>query len=162
MKHFIHILLCIEPHSCLMHQYLLDNSSHRALCTTYIRGSSGHRKNLSSETLLADKFTTIHLCHLCCRITTHLGPLAVVFLFWGNSIICTPLTNFLCYVLTGFGGEQTSSVRFMEWWRFSVLNGLLLSLDINKKTRNRLWKTGAVTQESLQNSCLGNISHGIF
>ena len=131
MKHFIHILLCIEPHSCLMHHYLLDNSSDRVLCTTYIRDSSGHSRKLSSETLITDKFTTIHLCHVCCRIPTHLGPLAVVFLFWGNSIICTPLTNFLSYVLTGFEGEQTSSVRFMEWWAFPVLDESLLSLNIN-------------------------------
>ena len=122
------LLLCIEPHSCLMHQYLLDNSSHRVSCTTYIRGSSGHSKKLSSET---DKITTIHLCLVCFRIQTHLGPLAVFFCFWGNSIICTPLTNFLSYVLTGFEGEQTSSVRFMEWWPFSVLNGSLLSSNIN-------------------------------
>ena len=127
MKHFIHILLCIDPHSCLMHQYLLDNSSHRVSFTTYIRGSSGHSKKLSSETLITNRFTTIHLCHVCCRLPTHLGPLAVVFLFWRNSIICTPLTDVLSYVLTGFEGEQTSSVRFMERWPFSVLNGSLLS-----------------------------------
>ena len=128
MKHFIHILLCIEPHSCLMHQYLLDNSSHRVSFTTYIRGSSGHSKKLSSET---DKITTIHLCLVCFRIQTHLGPLAVFFCFWGNSIICTPLTNFLSYVLTGFEGEQKSSARFMEWWPFSDLSGSLLSSNIN-------------------------------
>ena len=123
MKHFIHILLCIEPYSCLMHQYLLDtcNSSHRVLCTTYLRGSSGHSKKLSWDTFITDKFTAIHFCCVCCCTPTHLEPLAVVFLIWRNSIICTPLTNFL------FEGEQTSSVRFMEWWAFSVLNGSLLS-----------------------------------
>ena len=98
MKHFIHILFYIEPHSCLMHRYLLDNSSDRVVCTTYTRGSSGHSRKLSSETLITDKFTAIHLCHVCCRILTHLGALEVAFLFWGNSIICTPLTNFLSYV----------------------------------------------------------------
>ena len=125
------LLLCIEPHSCLMHQFLLDNSSHRVLCTTYIRGASGHSKKLSSETLITNRFTAIHLCHVCCRLPTHLGPLSVVFLFWGNSIICTLLTNFLSSVLTGFEDEQTSSVRFMEWWLFSVLNASLLSSNIN-------------------------------
>ena len=154
MKHFIHILLCIEPRSWIMHQYLLDNSFDRVLCTTYIRGLSGHSKRLSSETLITDKFTAIHLCHVCCRVPNHLGPLAVVFLFWGNSIICTPLTNFLYYVLTGFEGEQTSSVRFMEWWAFSVLNESKYKL----KVRNRLRNRGAVTQESLRNSSLGKIS----
>ena len=113
-------------------------------------------KKVSSETLIADKFTTIPLCHVCCCLPTHLGPLAVVFLFWGNHITCTPLTNFLSYVLTGFEGEQRSPVRFMEWWTFSVLNGSLLSSNINY----RLWNTGAVTQESLQtmNSSLGKLS----
>ena len=122
------LLLFIEPHSCLMHQYLLDNSSHRVSCTTYIRGSSGHSKKLSSET---DKITTIHLCLVCFRIQTHLGPLAVVFLFWRNSIICTPLTDVLSYVLTGFEGEQKSSARFLECWPFSDLSGSLLSSNIN-------------------------------
>ena len=125
------LLLCIEPHSCLMHQYLLDNSSDRVLCTTYIRGSSGHSRKLSSETVITDKFTAIHLCRVCCRIPTHLGPLAVAFLFRGNSIICTHLTNFLSYVLTGFEGEQTSSVRFMEWRAFSVLDESLLPSNMN-------------------------------
>ena len=118
MKHIIHILFCIEPHSCLMHQYLLDNSSDIVVFTTYTRGSSEHSRKLSSETLITDKFTAIHLCHICCRIPTHLGPLEVAFVFWGNSIICTPLTNFLSYVLTGFDGEQASSVRIMEWWKY--------------------------------------------
>ena len=131
MKHIIHILFCIEPHSCLMHQYLLDNSSDRVVFTTYTSGSSGHSRKLSSETLITDKFTAIHLCHICCRIPTHLGPLEVAFVFWGNSIICTPLTNFLSYVLTGFDGEQASSVRIMEWWEISVLNESLLSSNIN-------------------------------
>ena len=131
MKHIIHILFCIEPHSCLMHQYLLDNSSDRVVFTTYTRGSSWHSRKLSSETLIIDKFTAIHLCHVCCRIPTHLGPLEVTFVFWGNSIICTPLTNFLSYVLTGFDGEQASSVRIMEWWEISVLNESLLSSNIN-------------------------------
>ena len=141
-----------------MHQYLLDNSSHRVLCTTYIRGASGHSKKLSSDTLITNRFTAIHLCHVCCRLPTHLGPLAVVFLFWGNSIICTPLTDVLSYVLTGFEGEQTSSVRFMERWPFSVLNGSLLSSNFLFSIRNRLWNKGALTQESLQNSSLGKIA----
>ena len=110
------LLLCIEPHSCLMHQYLLDNSSDRVLSTTYTRGSSGHSRKVSSETVITDKFTAIHLCHVCCRISTHLGPLAVAFLFWENSIICTPLTNFLSYVLTGFDGEQTWSDGHSLFW----------------------------------------------
>ena len=131
MKHIIHILFCIEPHSCLVHQYLLDNSSDRVVFTTYTRGSSGHSRKLSSETLITDKFTAIHFCHVCCRIPTHLGPLEVAFVFWGNSIICTPLTNFLSYVLTGFDGEQASSVRIMEWWEISGLNESLLSSNIN-------------------------------
>ena len=135
-----------------------DNSSHRVLCTTYITGSAGHNRKLSSETLITDKFTAIHLCHVCCRTPTHLGPLAVIFLFWGNSIICTPLTNFLSYVLTGFEGEQTSSVRFMEWWAFSVFSEWITTVIKYKlKIRNRLWNTKAVSQESLQNSSLGKI-----
>ena len=77
-------------------------------------------------------------CHVCCHIPIYLGPLAVVFLFWGNSIICTPLTNFLSYVLTGFEGVQTSSVRFMDWWPFSVLNESQKYILI---IRNGLWNT---------------------
>ena len=116
MKHIIHILFCIEPHSCLMHQYLLDNSSDRVVFTTYTRGSSGHSRKLSSETLITDKFTAIHLCHVCCRIPTHLGPLEVSFVFWGNSIICIPLTNFLSYFLTGFEALMVNKHHQLELW----------------------------------------------
>ena len=49
------LLLCIEPHSCLMNQFLLDNSS-MMYNWTYIRGSSGYSKKLPTETLITDKF----------------------------------------------------------------------------------------------------------
>ena len=62
-------------------------------CTTYIRGSSGYSKKLSP--VITDQFT--HPCHVFYGIPTHLGPLVAVFLFWGNSIICTSLINSLPY-----------------------------------------------------------------
>ena len=147
-KFHSHSLLYWTTYSCLMHQYLLDNSSDRVVCTTYTRASSGHSRRLSSETLITDKFTAIHLCHVCCRIPTLLGALEVAFLFWGNSIICTPLTNFLSYVLTGFDGEQAASVRIMEWWAFSVNNnnGIYIALI------HRCSKAFSVLNESLLSS----------
>ena len=132
------LLLCIEPHSCLMHQYLLDNSSDRVLCTTYIRVSSGHSRKLSSETVYNRQ---IHRHPFVSCLLSHansFGSLSSSISFWGNSIIWTPLTNVLSYVLTGFEGEQTS-------W-------ITAAIKYELKIRNRLWNTGAVTQDSLQNS----------
>ena len=41
---------------------------------------------------------------------TDLGPVAIVIHFQGNSIIYTPLTKALSYVLTGFEMRQTSNL----------------------------------------------------
>ena len=84
-----------------------------------------------------------------------MGPFTVVFLFWENNITYTPPTNFLSYVLTGFEGEQTLSVRFMEWWPFLFWMYHYCLQEYELIIRNRLWNTGAVTQESLQTSSLG-------
>ena len=43
---------------------------------------------------------------------THLGPVAIVIHFRGNSIIYTPLTKVLSYALTGFEGRQTSNYYY--------------------------------------------------
>ena len=116
------LLLCVEPNSCyLMHQCLLDNS-----CLGVYGGLSGYCKTLSIEPLITDKFT--HPFVSC--LLWHPNSFGSLFPIWGNSIICTPLINLLPHVITGFEGEQTSSVRFMLWWPFSVLNGSLLSSNI--------------------------------
>ena len=120
------LLLCNEPNSCLMHQYLLDNSSHGVLC----RFISGYCKKLSTETLITDKFTHPFMSRLLSHPNSFGSFSSTFFFFRENSIIFTPLTNLLSYVLTGFKGEQNLSVRFIEWWPFSVLNVSLLSSNI--------------------------------
>ena len=87
----------------------------------FYEGSSGYCKNLSIKTLITDNVSCL-LSH-----PNSFGSISVLFEETVFSIICTPLTDFLSYVLTGFKGEQTSSVRFIERWPFSVLNGSLLS-----------------------------------
>ena len=154
MKHFIHILLCIEPHSCLMHQYLLDNSSHRVSCTTYVRGSSGHSKKLSSET---DKITTIHLC-LVWFASQLIWVLWLWCLFLRKQHYMHPSNKLpvLCFnrlwrwtkIISSIYGVM--AILWSEW--------ITTVIKYKLKLRNRLWNTGDGTQELLQNSSLGKIS----
>ena len=135
MKHFIHILLCIEPYSCLMHQYLLDtcNSSHRVLCTTYIRGSFGHSKKALMRNIYNRQIH--HHPSLSCLLShsNSFGTFSSNISFLTKQHYMHPSNKLFVLCLRRFEGEQASSVRFMEWWAFSVLNGSLLSSNINEK-----------------------------
>ena len=78
------LLLCIEPHSCLIQQILLDNSSlmynlHKGFIWIQLKALSRKINNRQIHPMI--------LFHVCCRIPAHLSPFAVVFIFWGNSII---------------------------------------------------------------------------
>ena len=123
------LLLCIEPHSCLMqHQFLLDNSS--MWCTTYIRGSSGYSKKLSTETLITGKF--IHTLVSC--LLSHpssFGSFSRSIYFLRIQHYMHPSNKLPVLCLNRLWRWTTSSVRFMEWWPSSVLNGALLSSNIN-------------------------------
>ena len=69
------------------------------------------------------------------------------------------ISNFLSYVLTGSKGEETSSVRL--FYGVMVILCFECSTTVIKFKliiRNRLWNTVAVTQDSFQNSRLGEIS----
>ena len=98
--------------------------------------------------------SSIHLGHVCCRIPPHLGPLAEIY-FLRKQYYMHPFNKLPVLCLNRLWSWTTASVRFMEWWAFSFLNGSLLPSSKKLITRNRLWNTGPVTQESLQNSSLG-------
>ena len=121
------LLLCIELHSCLMHQFLLDNFP---WCTTYIRGSSGYSKKLPTETLITDKF--IHLFVLCLLShSSSFGSSSSSIYFLRKQNYMHPFNKLPVLRLNRIWRWTTSSVRFIEWWPFSVLNGSLLSSNIN-------------------------------
>ena len=123
-------------------------------CTTYIRGSSRYGEKLS---IITDKF--IHRFVSC--LLSHpssFGSFSRRIYFLRKQHYMHPFNKLpILLCLNRLWRWTTSSVRFMEWWAFSFLNGSLLSSN-KLITRNRLWNTGAVTQESLQNSSLGKIS----
>ena len=94
-------------------------------CTTYIRGSSGYSKKLSP--VITDKFTHPFVSCLLWHPNSF-GSFSSSISFLRKQHYMH-LSNKLP-ALSGFEGEQTSSVRFMLWWPFSVLNGSLLSSNI--------------------------------
>ena len=69
-----------------------------------------------------------------------------------------PLTNFLSYVQTGFEGEQHRHLDLYGVMAILCFEWITTVIKYKLITRNQLWETGAVTQESLQNSSLGKIS----
>ena len=99
-------------------------------CTTYIRGSSGYSKKLSTETLITDKF--IHPFVSC--LLSHpssFGSSSSSIYFLRKQHYMHPFNKLPVLCLNRLWRWTTSSVRFMEWWPFSVLNGSLLSSNIN-------------------------------
>ena len=124
------LLLCIEPHSCLMNQFLLDNSS-MMYNWTYIRGSSGYSKKDPTETLITDKFIKPFVpCLL--SYPSSFGSSSSSIYFLRKQHYMHPFNKLLVLCLNRLWRWTTSSVRFMEWWPFSVLNGSLLSSNIDK------------------------------
>ena len=121
------LLVCIEPHSCLCISFCLIILP---WCTTYIRGSSGYSKKLSTETLRTDKF--IHPFVSC--LLSHpssFGSFSRSIYFLRKQHYMHPFNKLPVLCLNRLWRWTTSSVRFMEWWPFSVLNGSLLSSNIN-------------------------------
>ena len=118
------LLLCIEPHSCSMHQFLLDNCS--IMYNLHKRGSSGYSKKLSTETLITDKF--IHPFVSC--LLSHpssFGSFSRSIYFLRKQHYMHPFNKLPVLCLNRLWRWTTSSVSFMEWWPFSVLNGSLLN-----------------------------------
>ena len=68
-----------------------------------------------------------------------------------------PLTNFLSYVQTGFEGEQHRHLDLYGVMAILCFEWITTVIKYRLITRNRLWSTGAVTQEYFQNSSLGKI-----
>ena len=116
------VLLCIEPHSCLMYQF--------SWCTTFIRGSSGYSKKLPTETLITHKF--IHQFVSC--LLSHpssFGTSSSSIYFLRKQHYMHPFRKIPVLCLNRLWRRTTSSVRFMKWWPFSVLNRSLLSSNMN-------------------------------
>ena len=119
------LLLCIEPHSCLMNQFLLDNSS-MMYNWTYIRGSSGYSKKDPTETLITDKFIKPFVpCLL--SYPSSFGSSSSSIYFLRKQHYMHPFIKLPVLCLNRLWRWTTSSFTFMEWWPFSVLNGSLLS-----------------------------------
>ena len=144
-----------------MHQYLLDNSSHRVLCTTSIRVSSGSSRELSSETLITDKFTTIYLSCLLSHPNSFVSFSSRIsflrkqhYMHPSNKLPVLRFnrvwkwTNIISYIYVWL---WVMAILCFEW--ITTLHVIKYKLKI----RNRLWNTAAVTQETLQNSSLGKI-----
>ena len=121
-----HLLLCIEPHSCLMHQSLLDNSS---MMYNLHKGSSEYSEKLSTETL-TDKFIHPFVSSLLSHPSS-LGSFSRSIHFLRKQHYMHSFNKLPVLCLNRLWRWTTSSVRFMEWWPFSVLNGSLLSSNIN-------------------------------
>ena len=99
-------------------------------CATYIRGSSGYSKKLPTETLITDKF--IHLFVSCLLShSSSFGSSSSSIYFLRKQHYMHPFNKLPVLCLNRLWRWTTSSVRFMEWWPFSVLNGSLLSSNIN-------------------------------
>ena len=123
------LLLCIEPHSCLMNPFLLDNSS-MMYNWTYIRGLSGYSKKLPTETLITDKFIHPFVPCLLSHLSSFESSSKSIY-FLRKQHYMHPFNKLPVLCLNRLWRWTTSSVRFMEWWPFSVLNGSLLSSNIN-------------------------------
>ena len=96
-------------------------------CTTYKSGSSEYSKKLSTETLITDKF--IHPFVSC--LLSHpssFGSFSRSIYFLRKQHYMHPFNKLPVLCLNRLWRWTTSSVRFMEWWPFSVLNWSLLSL----------------------------------
>ena len=119
------LLLCIEPHSCLMNQFLLDNSS-MMYNWTYIRGSSGYSKKDPTETLITDKFIHPFVPCLLSHPSSFESSSSSIY-FLRKQHYMHPFNKLPVLCLNRLWRWTTSSVTFMEWWPFSVLNGSLLS-----------------------------------
>ena len=103
------LLLCIEPHSCLMHQFLLDNSS---MMYNLHKGSSGYSKKLSTETLITHKF--IHQFMSC--LLSHpssFGSFSRSIHFLRKQHYMHPFNKLPVLCLTDFEGEQH---RQLDLW----------------------------------------------
>ena len=115
----------VLKHSCLMNQFLLDNSS-MMYNWTYIRGSSGYSKKDPTETLITDKF--IHPFVPCLlSYPSSFGSSSSSIYFLRKQHYMHPFNKLPVLCLNRLWRWTTSSVTFMEWWPFSVLNGSLLS-----------------------------------
>ena len=100
-------------------------------CTTFIKGSSGYSKKLPTETLITLKF--IHQfvsCLLSHPSSFETSSSSIYFL--RKQHYMHPFRKIPVSCLNRLWGRTTSSVRFMKWWPFSVLNGSLLSSNIDK------------------------------
>ena len=150
------LLLCIEPHSCLMNQFLLDNSS-MMYNWTYIRGSSGYSKKDPTETLITNKF--IHPFVPCLlSYPSSFGSSSSSIYFLRKQHYMHPFTKLPVLLF-----KQALKVNNIVSYIYGVMAILCFEwitsvIKYKLITRNRLWNTGAVTQESLQNISLGKIS----
>ena len=123
-------------------------------CATYIRGSSGYSKKLPTETLITDKF--IHLFVSCLLShSSSFGSSSSSIYFLRKQNYMHPFNKLPVLRLNRIWRWTTSSVTLMAILCFERITTVIKYKLI---TRNRLWNTGAVTQESLQNSSLGKIS----
>ena len=99
-------------------------------CTTYITGSSWYSKKPSTETLITDKFIYPFVSCLLSRPSSF-GSFSRSIYFLRKQHYMHPFNKLPVLCLNRLWRWTTSSVRFMEWWPFSVFNGSLLSSNIN-------------------------------
>ena len=122
------LLLCIEPHSCLMHQFLLDNSSmmynlHKGFILIQEKALN---KNINNRQIHPSSCVMFVMSR-----PSSCGSFSRSIYFLRKQHYMHPFNKLPLLCLNRLWRWTTSSVRFMEWWAFPVLNGSLLSSNIN-------------------------------
>ena len=121
-------------------------------CTTYIRGSSGYSKKLSTETLITDKFIYPFVSCLLSHPSSF-GSFSRSIYFLRKQHYLHPFNKLPVLCLNRLWRWATSSDLWSDG--HSLFEWITTVIKFKLITRNRLWNAGAVTQESLQNSSLG-------
>ena len=113
--------------------YSSDVIMHRgysSMMYNFHKGSSGYSKKLPTETLITHKF--IHQFVSC--LLSHpssFGTSSSSIYFLRKQHYMHPFRKIPVLCLNRLWRRTTSSVRFMKWWPFSVLNRSLLSSNMN-------------------------------